>query len=54
MQPDSDVDLRFGEMKHGWVPRGDLSDPSVERDVKLSLEATVSYFHDKFQKCSEL
>ena len=32
------------EMQHGWVPRGDLSVPAVERDVKAALEQATAYF----------
>jgi dienelactone hydrolase len=43
-QPDSDVDLHFSEMTHGWVPRGDLSDPSVEACVDMAMKASFEYF----------
>jgi hypothetical protein len=32
------------EMQHGWVPRGDLSIPEVERDVKKALDLALAYF----------
>lgn len=28
----------FPDMAHGWVPRGDLSKPEVERDVRSALD----------------
>ena len=34
----------FSDMVHGWVPRGDLSDPLVERDVAAALDKMRSFF----------
>jgi len=34
----------FTDMKHGWVPRGDLSDPNVARDVKEAMELAIEFF----------
>ena len=33
----------FPEMKHGWVTRGDLADPTVARDVELALSETLAF-----------
>ena len=33
----------FPEMAHGWVPRGDASDPAVARDVKAALEIASAF-----------
>jgi hypothetical protein len=44
VQPSSDVDLRFSEMTHGWVPRGNLSDPAVETGVDMAMKASIDYF----------
>lgn len=35
----------FKDMKHGWVNRGDLSDPTTARDVKAAMELAVDYFN---------
>ena len=32
------------EMQHGWVPRGDITQPAVERDVKKALELATAFF----------
>lgn len=36
----------FTEMKHGWVPRGDISDPKIARDVKEAMQLAVDYFKE--------
>lgn len=36
----------FSEMEHGFVPRGDISVPEVERDVKLAMEKTVEFLKE--------
>jgi hypothetical protein len=33
-------------MVHGWVNRGDVSDPLVERDVKAAIELAVAFFRE--------
>ena len=40
------VTHEFKEMKHGWVPRGDASDPKgpVARDVAAALEMAAGFF----------
>ena len=32
------------EMIHGWVPRGDLSNPTIARDVKAALELALAFY----------
>jgi len=39
----------FPEMKHGWVNRGDLSDPTVARDIKLALQMAQDYFNQRLE-----
>ena len=34
----------FPEMQHGWVPRGDIADEAVARDVKLAMEMAKGFF----------
>ena len=34
----------FAEMSHGWVPRGDLSNEAVKRDVGLAMAEAAAYF----------
>ena len=34
----------FADMQHGWVPRGDASDPNVARDVADALARAVAFF----------
>jgi hypothetical protein len=36
--------VEFPHMKHGWVPRGDASDPNVARDVAVALKAANDFF----------
>ena len=38
--------FEFPDMRHGWVPRGDVSIPEVERDVKLAMEKTVEFLRE--------
>jgi len=38
--------FEFPDMYHGWVPRGNVSIPEVERDVKLAMEKTVEFLMD--------
>jgi dienelactone hydrolase len=33
----------FDEMAHGWVPRGDLTDPTVNRDVELAMDMIKTF-----------
>ena len=33
----------FKEMKHGWVPRGDLSQAEVRRDVEQAMDLTIAF-----------
>jgi len=34
----------FPDMLHGWVNRGDLSDPKVARDVRLAMDLATTFF----------
>lgn len=34
----------FQDMRHGWVPRGDISDPNVDAAVKLALKHASDFF----------
>jgi dienelactone hydrolase len=34
----------FGDVKHGFVPRGDLSDSVVKENVDAALNRTYAYF----------
>ena len=36
--------VEFPEMKHGWVSRGDVSDPAVARDVEAALNNAMAHF----------
>lgn len=44
-QPDSlCFPSEFADMKHGWVPRGDVSDPRVKELVELALAEAMKFF----------
>jgi dienelactone hydrolase len=49
-QPDSDVSLDFGAMKHGWSTRGDVSDPATRAAVDLALSKAITYISAQFAK----
>ena len=34
----------FPEMIHGWVSRGDMSSPAVERDVNKAITMMLEFF----------
>lgn len=34
----------YPEMAHGWVPRGDLADPKVKRDVEAAMADVLGWF----------
>jgi len=34
----------FPDMSHGFVSRGDISDPKVARDVRAAVDLAVSFF----------
>ena len=34
----------FGEMKHGWVVRGDIKKPAVARDYKIAMDMAIDFF----------
>ena len=36
----------FPEQQHGWVPRGDLSVPTVARDAQLALKEATDFFDE--------
>ena len=36
--------VEFADMSHGWVPRGDITVPEVQRDVQLAMEEASAYF----------
>lgn len=36
----------FEEMTHGWVPRGDINLPNVERDVKKAMDMAIQFLND--------
>jgi hypothetical protein len=36
--------LPFPEMAHGFVPRGDATNPDVAREVKRAIDASVAFF----------
>jgi len=38
----------FSEMSHGFLSRGDMSNPAVARDVRLAVEKIVSFFKRSF------
>ena len=35
------------EQAHGWMNRGDVSEPSMKKDVQDALDATVAFLKDK-------
>mmetsp|Transcript_26674 Transcript_26674/g.82044 ORF Transcript_26674/g.82044 Transcript_26674/m.82044 type:complete len:298 (+) Transcript_26674:1041-1934(+) len=37
----------FADMAHGWVPRGDVANADVKRDVALAMSEAIAYFADK-------
>eukprot|EP00051_Salpingoeca_urceolata_P016597 m.221800 g.221800 ORF g.221800 m.221800 type:complete len:259 (-) comp18726_c0_seq3:105-881(-) len=40
----ADCDVKnFGDMQHGWVNRGDISQEAVARDVRLAIERGVAF-----------
>lgn len=36
--------IEFPDMRHGWTTRGDLSDPTIERDVKKAFNFVLAFF----------
>ncbi len=47
-QPDSDAALDFGEMRHGWAVRGDVSVPDVRAAVDLALDKSLRFITAQF------
>lgn len=39
----------FPEMAHGWVSRGDISNPKVARDVRAAMDLASSFFKKHLQ-----
>jgi hypothetical protein len=35
-------------MNHGFLSRGDMTNPAVARDVRLAVQKIVGFFKDKF------
>jgi len=42
--------VEFPAMKHGWVTRGDISQPEVARDVKRAVSLFNEFFHTHLSK----
>ena len=40
--------VEFPEMKHGWVTRGDLGDPAVQRDAELAMDLIMDHLRLHF------
>ena len=40
----------FPDMKHGWLPRGDLSQPAVSRDVAAAMKKVLAFLHQHLSK----
>lgn len=40
----SEVSLDFNDMKHGWVPRGDLNEEGVSAGVQKAIDLMLSFF----------
>jgi hypothetical protein len=38
------------DMTHGWMPRGDLADPTVKEKVALGMTIGLAYFETLFDK----
>eukprot|EP00090_Calanus_glacialis_P028045 TRINITY_DN4481_c0_g1_i1.p1 TRINITY_DN4481_c0_g1~~TRINITY_DN4481_c0_g1_i1.p1 ORF type:complete len:242 (+),score=74.77 TRINITY_DN4481_c0_g1_i1:39-764(+) len=38
----------FPEMNHGFLSRGDMTNPAVARDVRLAVQKIVAFFKEKF------
>lgn len=38
------LEADFPDMKHGWVPRGDVSEAEIARDVQKALDTATSFF----------
>ena len=36
--------IEFPDMRHGWTVRGDLADPTIERDVKKAFNLVLDFF----------
>ena len=36
--------IPFPDMKHGWTTRGDMTDPTVDRDVQKALNFALTFF----------
>lgn len=45
----SDVCVEFPQMRHGWVSRGDSSDPAVQAAQNEALELVVNFFSKHFK-----
>jgi len=40
--------IEFPDMRHGWTVRGDLADPTIERDVKKAFNLVLDFFRKTF------
>lgn len=36
--------IEFPSMVHGWVPRGDISDPLVKHNIELAISLSSDFF----------
>jgi dienelactone hydrolase len=37
----------YNDMVHGWVSRGDVSDPSVKTGVEMAINSIIKFFGEK-------
>jgi hypothetical protein len=42
--PKSEVSLKYGDVTHGFAPRGDITDPLVKERVEQVVEESLSFF----------
>ncbi len=50
VHPDSDAALDFGEMRHGWSVRGDITVPAIRAAVDLALDKSLQFIATQLAK----
>jgi len=41
--------IEFNEMNHGWTVRGNLSDPTIDRDVHSAIAEALDFFNENLE-----
>jgi hypothetical protein len=50
LHPDTVTNEKFQDVVHGFIPRGDISQPVTKDAVSRALDRTLAFFLQQFSK----